>query len=492
MNPSRILHLRLKILKGSWILSFLFLFSGCASIDYADYRQTILVLSDPPGAKVYDEGRFIGVTPNYMRFRRALSPILRIEFPDGQIRNVPLKTHYRWDDSFGMNALFLYFAPVGWGVDMATGTAWNADDPPIQVLGKGGQWPYPRPPEKVAVAPPQGVDINTADALGMAIDEKLRATEHFTVLDYEETSPTFQFFRSYSGLAQDKDNRYRLLSDIKVDHVLLSTAEKRGDAFVVKAQLKDVITTKTKATYTWEISPRNQSIREQFTAKNFFNEYVHLLPNTVFLNFANYTPSVTAAGRTYKGKEAPANDVGDEMLRYLSALSLAGLERERFNTRGHFTFNFVPTAIVSQKEIVLPQYSAVNDTSFFRWYLSGGYGIEGGYMGRFGLVYADLIPMLTWARIKYSNPYADGEISRMSIQAMVEFGYSYFMTNHLVVRLYLRQVGEDNRMWNEALSEAAGTPQITNSVDSGFAGISIGYYIPTASKTRGGWQVKKK
>ncbi len=325
-----------------------------------------------------------------------------------------------------------------------------------------------------------------------AIDEKLRASENYEVSPYEETSESFQFYRSYSGLALDRENRYQLLSTIKVDHILLSTAEKRGDSFVVKGELKDVITTKTNARYSWEITPETQSLRDKFTAKTFFNEYVHLLPNTVFLNFASYHPTVDAGGVQYQGKEAPGQGLGDDMLRYFSALSLAGLERERFNTRGHFIFNFVPTAIISQKEIVLPNYSSVNDTSFHRWYLSGGYGIEGGYMGRFGLLYLDVIPMFTWSRIKYDNPFAEGAVSRTSLQVMTELGYSYFFTNHLIGRIYFRNVGEDNRLWNEALSEAAGSPQITSSVSSGFTGISIGYYIPSSSKQRGGWLVKKK
>jgi hypothetical protein len=473
------------------LLSFL-LSAGCASIDYADYRQTILVLSDPPGAKVYDGQRFIGITPNYMRFRRRAKPVLLMEMPDGTRRDVPLETRYRWGDSFGMNALFLVYAPVGWAVDWATGTAWEAEDPPLEVFGRGGVWPVITRPGRVAVAPPQGVDFETADALGLAVEEKMRASENFTVSDYEETAPGFRFYRSYSGLAQEKQDRYRLLSHLKVDHILISTAEKRGETFVVKGELKDVVTTKTKSSYTWEITPGNQALREEFTAKTLLNEYFKSLPNTVFLNFAGYTPTATIDRREYKGKEAPADGFGDEMLRYLSSLSLAGLERERFNTRGHFTFGFVPTAIVSQKMIVFPEYTPLVDAEFHRWYVSAGYGIEGGYMGRFGLLYADLIPMGTYTRIRYSTPQTEGAVERFSIQLMSEIGYSYFFTNHLIGRVYYRSIGEDNKLWNQAFSESSSSTLFTDTFSSGFAGVSIGYYIPTALKRRSGWLVKKK
>jgi hypothetical protein len=473
------------------LLSFL-LATGCASIDYADYRQTILVLSDPPGAKVYDGERFIGITPNYMRLRRRSKPVLRMEMPDGTGRNVVLHTRYRWADSFGMNTLFLVYAPVGWAVDWATGTAWEVEDPPIQIFGDGGIWPAITRPGKVAVAPPQDVDSRTADALGLAIEERMRMSEKFNVSDYEQTAPTFRFHRSYSGLARDKQDRYRLMSHLKVDHILLSTAEQRGDTFVVKGELKDVVTSKTKSTYTWEITPGNEELREEFTANTFINKYFKSLPNTVFLNFAGYTPTATIDRRKYKGKEAPTQGFSDEMLRYLSALSLAGLERERFHTRGHFTFSFVPTGIVSQKMIVFPEYNPLADAKFHRWFVSAGYGIEGGYIGRFGLIYADLIPMGTYTNIKYSTPQREGSVERFSIQLMSEVGYSYFFTNHLVGRIYFRNVGEDSRLWNKAFSNSSSSTQFTDTFSSGYAGISVGYYIPTALKRRPGWLVRKK
>lgn len=453
----------------------------------------MLVLADPPGvAKVYDGQRFIGIAPNYMRFRRGRNPVLRMEMPDGEIRQVPLKTKYRWGDSFGMNWLLTFFAPAGWLFDIATGTAWDAQDPPLQVFGKGGEWPGVRNPGRVAVAPPQGVDFETANALGLAIDEKLRATEKYSVMDFEESATSFQFYRSYSGLALDRDNRYRLLSDLKVDHILVSTAEKQGDTFVVTGEMKDVITTKTKARYTWEISAGNRALREEFTAKSFFNRYFYLMPNTVFLNFAGYTPTVTINGHDYQGKEAEARGFGEKMGQYLSALSLAGLERQRFNTIGHFTFNFVPTAIVSQKRIVLPTYGPLTDTEFRRSYLSAGYGFEGGYMGRFGLVYLDLIPMLTWSRVSYTSPDGHGAIDRFSVQSMAELGYSYFITNHLIARLFFRTVTEDETAWNRAFRKAEKTPLSVNDVSSGFAGVSVGYYIPTAAERRTGWLVRRR
>jgi len=473
------------------LILLMIIMGGCASIDYTDYRQTILVISDPPGAKVYDREELVGATPGYMRVRRGRHATVKLVQPDGSSREVPLETSYRWADSFAMNTLFLIYAPVGWAVDGLTGTAWHLKDPPLQRFGKSDRWPEIRKPKVVAVAPPQGVDSDVAGALGMAVEEKLRSSEKFSVLDYQETAPLFQFYRSYSGLAVERENRYRLFSELQADYILHTTAEKAGERFIVKGELKDVVTTRTYSTYSWEITPGTETLKQKFTAESFVNEYFHVFPNSVFLNLSNYTPTVTINQEEFQGKEGPSNGLGDELLKYLSAISIARLEREQFNTRGHWLFAFVPTIIVSQKQIIFPSFAPASEAEFHRWYVSGGYGIEGGYMGRYGLVYADLIPTLTWSRIKYSTPQGEGSVSRLSVQAMVEIGYSYFFTDHLIGRIYFRNLGEDNKLWNHALSKVSGQDIFTDSVSSGFAGISIGYYIPTALKRRDGWLVRK-
>lgn len=461
-------------------------------MDHSDYRQTVLVLSDPPGMKVYDGERFVGITPNYMRVRRRHHASINMETPEGGRKNVPLNTHYRWGDSFGMNLLFYTFAPVGWITDLATGMAWRMDDPPLQRFGDSHRWPLKRTPTHVAVAPPQGVDPETSDALGMVIDERLREGEKFQVQDYQESAPLFKFYHSHHGLTENKNNRYLLYWHLRSDFILQSTAEKHQDGFTVKSELKDVITGDTYSRYSWQITPGTQDLRDRFTAKTLFHEYFHILPNTVFLNFANYEPKIMSAGIEQKGKDAPSNNLEDEVSRYLSAISIVRLEREQFHTIGHWTLDFVPAFVASHRNIIFPRYVGVTDTEFRRWYVSAGYGVEGGYMGRYGFLYLDLIPSVVWSQINYESPRVHGKVDSTTGQLLVEAGYSYFLTDHLVGRVYFRSMSEDADLWDRALSEASASPTITNSVTSGFAGISIGYYFPPSLQRREGWLVHRR
>lgn len=426
-----------------------------------------------------------------MRVRRRLSPEIRLIPAKGDPKKLKLSTRYRWADSFGMNLLLFVYAPVGWTIDWMTGAAWQIEDPPLQRLGKSTHKPIHRKPSVVAVAPPQGIDVGAADALGLAIDSKLRSSEHFNVLDYEETSSIFQFYHSYDGLTEDKHNRYRLFSELEADHILHSKAERKEDRFLVRSELKDVVTGHTHTTYNWEIVPGTDLVANKYTARTLINKYFHIIPNTVFWNVSDYTPTLTAGDYQFDGKESESEDLGDEIAKYLSAISIARLEREQFNTRGHWVFAFVPTIIASQKRIEFPTYEPAIGAKFHRWYLSGGYGVEGGYMGRYGFVYVDFIPMLTWSKIQYSTPRDRGEVTGLSVQPMVELGYSYFFTDHLIGRIFFRNLGEDEQLWNEAFSNIHGRAVETNEISSGYAGFSIGYYIPSSPNRRDSWLVRR-
>ncbi len=470
-------------LRGFLFLFVVAHFVGCASLDKSEYRQPVLILSDPPGAKIYDGSELIGTTPGYMKVLRRREVDLRYEFSRGETREVKLQTAYRWGGSFAMNLFVWGFAPVGWAYDLYTGTAWDIRDPRIERLGHSHQWPPPaaRPPKIVAVAPPVMKDQNDVDELGAAISNRLREPHAFEVLDYGKTADQFHFYRSYQGLSYREENRYGLYAALKADHVLTSTAEERGNAFVVKSELYDVVTSKVDATYSWEIPVSGE--RQQEKSKILL-KYFHLIPNTFFINLATYTPAVKVDGLQYKGKEAPSNRLGDKIFQSVSAVSIARLERSNYNVTAHWVIDFVPMLVLSKKKIVFTQYNPVVDAEFSRWYLSAGYGIEMGYMWRFGFIYSDFIPALTWTQINYDSPLQSGTIARNSFQINAEIGYSYFFSEHLVGRLYARTLNEDKEAWAKAISGASGAKTEVSEITSGYAGISIGYYFSPSTKRR--------
>jgi hypothetical protein len=478
-------------LRLALILSALLL-SACASLDYTDYKQTVMVLSDPPGVKVYEGENYLGTTPAYVRVNRGRRPHIRFVPEDGVERKIKLKTEYRWDDSFAMNLLLLTLAPAGWVADWATGTAWELRDPPLQTFGKGGAWPAARVPGIVAIAPPPAKDIDIADGLGTALDAKLRTTSQFQVLDYGMTAPYFQYHRASGGPPQDKQARYRLMSDLKADHILHSQVERKADdTFVVRALLKDAITTRTAREYSFEVSPEEAHLKDEFQRRRLFSSFFNLLPNTMWINFSGYTPNLRVNDTEYEGKETPADDAGEQFLKYVSAISISTMKRPIANVRGQWVFEFVPALILSKKEFQLPKY--LPGVTFERLYTSAGYGIEGGYLWRHGYAYADFIPMLTWSQMSYQTQAGRaGTQSHTSVQSMIEVGYSKFLTDHLVSKFFLRNVFEDTVLWSDVMTEINGTPTWTEAAGSVFVGFAFGYYIPSTLKSKEGWRVREK
>jgi hypothetical protein len=466
------------------------LISACASLDYEDYRQTVLITSDPPGVKVYQGKRFLGVTPAYVRVRRGHSPRLNFVPPDGDSREVKLKTEYRWKNSGALNLVLLPLAPAGWLTDIATGTSWKALDPATQVFGKGGEWPAKREPRLVAVAPPSTEDPEISDGLGAAIDDKLRKNARFKVLDYDATAPTFQFYQAAGGPPADKENRYRLNGELKVDHILYSTTERSGDSFQVKSQLRDIVTGRTDGEYAFTVTPK-ETLRPEFSRRNFFSRYFGLIPNTVFLNFSGYTPQVTVNGVEYEGKEGEAKSKVDEFLHYVNAVSISTLRRPMANVRNQWTFGFVPAVVLSKKTIEFNQYAAVAGVQFERLYASAGYGFEGGYLSRHGFFYADFIPTATWSQLSYTALNQEGTKARTSIQSIIEFGFNKFISEHFVGKIFLRNVGEDAELWSRTLTEVTGQPQYAENVGSVFAGLAVGYHFPSSVKSKKDWSVRE-
>lgn len=470
----------------------LWLLGGCTSIQYNDYRQPVKVVTQPYGVKVYsEEGRFLGTTPGLFPVRRGREPELRLVNPvGGGERRLLLETKYRWSDSFWMNFFLVTLAPVGWGVDYLTGTAWQIEDP--RELRFSEQPKVEQPPRRVAIAPTQIGERDFADALGVVIEDRMRALGKYKILNYLETAPAFEYYESEGTLTGNLSNRYKLLTELDADYVVLSKATPVGESYAIQAELKNPVTGHIAQRFAWEVSPSEPGMRSSVSTRKIFADYFHLLPNTVFLNFASYSPSMTIENTQYPGREAETSAFGDQMLRYLSTVSFANLERPRPNVRGQWTLGFVPSVTLSKKSIIFETYLPFRDVKFERLYVSGGYGGQVGYLSRYGFLYMDIVPTLTYTSLDYRTEDVSGSLAKWSVQANVELGYTYFFGEHLVGRLFVRSISENTDLWNEAFTHIAGEPIESDSITSAMAGIAIGYYIPASLTRREGWTVRAR
>ncbi|NJL24354.1 MAG: hypothetical protein HC902_03720 [Calothrix sp. SM1_5_4] len=314
-------------LRFQFFILLLLLVSGCATMD--GLRQSVLVASSPAGAKIYNRGRLIGTTPGYVLIRRERRPKLSLAFPDGKTRELDLSTKYRWGDSFWGNVLFLSYAPVGWGVDLATGAAWRILDPQKMSLpgtAEGGTMAVRR----VAVAPPLVGDAGgLSDALGSMIQKKLSDLRRFEVLDYEVTAPVFEYFNSEQGISDRPEDAHSLYGELGVDHVFISRAEAKGEGYLIEGDLVDVFSRRPSSKFAWEVRPESDELKSDLGTYRLFNERFHWLPNSLFLNISQYQPNLMINEANYAGTSQRGHKWDEELLNYVSFISLSHMERPR-------------------------------------------------------------------------------------------------------------------------------------------------------------------
>lgn len=440
-------------------------FGGCAYL--SGRHQTLLVTSDPSGAQVYDRGKLIGTTPSYMPVRRRKDAELEFRYPDKTVKTVPLKSKYRWWDSFGGNALFLVYAPIGWGVDYWTGAAYDFDDPPFTKA------PLPSKP-RLAIAPPTGEFAEMADGFGREIESLLNKEGKYQVISYDKTHAHFEFFETQKFLPAEPAEKREFLTLIGADAVLFTSTSAAKDSGKIDARSTLI------NVYTGEkAGEREFQLLEDadvLATKKRFGDLFHFIPNTIFVNFSNYSANLEVAGQEIKGKGVPDGTLFEAVSRYVGAIGISRLTRPRRSTMG-FNWEFVPTGNLSVKRMRFQLSTPPQDQDFDRKFINAGYGIEVGYFWTYGYPYFDIFPVLQWTELKYDVNGAERKVSNTAITAVIEAGYLYYFNRHIVMKLFTRSIQEDPELWRQALREVLGPNTQVESVNSQLSGLALGYHF---------------
>ena len=455
-------------------------------MDSNEWTEAILVQSQPPGAKVYNRGKFIGTTPGYLRVRRGRKPELTFRYGNESVTQ-KLVSKYRWADSFFSNFLFLTVAPVGWIVDLTTGTAWKMEDP-VPPHFEGQPLPYSEE-NKVAIAPPDAGDQEIADAVGPLLRMRLdKALPQFSVINYDESLKFFRYYDTEVGLPESKENRYALFAGLQNQYVLVSKVEPHGAGLEVSAHLKNVFNGENIKDYKWEIAATEDDLKEDLSFYTRFSKYFHILPNTLMASLTSYQTTVRINDMDVGARETPPNSVGAKILHLIGALSFESHEKPRPELRSRWVFSFVPDFNLSLRSFYFP-YTMFSDVRFERWYASGGYGPELGWRNSFGYLFVNFVPSVAWEQLGYSSPAQRGSASDVNVVGTVQLGFTHFFSDHLVGKIFVKSLSENTKVYDRAISQLTGMNAQFQSASSTFAGISLGYYFPTTFKGRRGFKL---
>jgi hypothetical protein len=468
----------LKFLIAGCLLS---LSSGCATVGRDPFAQAVFVKTDPPGAQISVEGKEIATSPAYVLVPRKKEPEIVLSL-DGETKTVKVPTKYRWSESFASNFWLYIAAPIGWGVDLLTGAAWNPEDPPLVSLRKpGDEATYPLPdPKRVAIEPPLANSQPLSDRAGHALEQVLQqeqaAQPYYQLLPFDETLPQFIHRGSDFDARGSYDNERNLYARLHPDAIWRSKLSLEEGDYVLNAELQDVRTKEILDNTKVQFDSGGSLARTWAWAYDLLN-----LPNTLTVSNVNQGMTLERANglQPIELRRANASSWVEQGLNYLSALSLTNIPTYRTGRPARWQLSAYPLVLISRKVLSARGAPDLEDREFYRWWASIGYGPELGYQVSRSYIYANFFVHFAWTEISWRDRNEDHSITKTFVSPAAEIGYLYSLTDNWSVRGFVSTITENADAWKAALTRSSnligGPNEFVGDTMNTTVGISFGY-----------------
>jgi hypothetical protein len=450
-------------------LTYFVFLTGCGSMTRHERHQFILVRSNPSGADIYYHGEKVGKTPAFVEVRR--SKLDSIQLMDEQrVVNLPIESRYRWDGSFWTNLVFFYFAPVGWGVDFITGSAWNMNDPQIPKLHMPEQ-----PPQKTfaAIAPPEAYSADISDEGGLVWQRYLRARyPDLTILPYREKVDEFTTHGYDFDSKPGKKSEHEIFGRLGVSDVFESEFKDTDNGIELSGRFRNVFSGKQGPVETIKAQPT----QEDDTWVERFKSYIHLIPNTIGYEFSKSDVQLTDASGTHHSTTTHDNTFWGQLMPYLGSINITSQILPRRESSGKFRFEFVPTLRASYRRLEFPSLDSIEGNEFSYLTIGVGIGPEIGWQWGPNYIYLNYIPIYGWHRLAWKSNNDEIKVSSIGeFTLRGEAGYLYYLTDRFSARAYIKSTTTPSRIWNTAIQDLApGSPSVSSSTDVNF-GLLFGY-----------------
>lgn len=459
-NPGRTLKYLVLLLT---LLNF-----SCASLDSRDYRQGVLISTSKTGELIERE-KVLGKTPGYFLLRRKTHPRLRIieDNSNQEALELDLETSYRWRDSFFRNFVFLFFAPVGWGIDLLTGNAWNIKAPRPE--GSSEQV------RKIVIVPSVESDSSLREASGQVVERKLRELyPNADVVSYISSAPLFDFWGfNFEAGPEDIENM-EALTEFNPSHFVL--LEVMTDSSSLKFEVRDATNYKFREKH--EVLARDlpSSIKEEMTLKRRLGNLFYFVPNTAFLNFAGRSLNINVDGQDAILESYVGDSNLEKSLSLLNSLSFSYLKKPYVKTRTYWKLSFVPLLSFSHKRYRFEERLGGHRFRLFQ--ATVGYGPEVGLVGPLGYTYFNFLPGLSFTQVNYLSQEGYRQTEGGSVATGLEIGHRFFISSHFVATLFFRVVSSNDRVWRRAIQGTTGAATSVSSVSESLFSLGLGYHLP--------------
>jgi hypothetical protein len=485
-SGTRLLLLTLLTVLGSGLTA------GCASLKRSANEQVVLVQSEPPGAMILVGGEERGQTPRFISLKRSRHSEIELASAEGA-KKVELEVHYRWLDSFLPNLALWIFAPIGWGVDLLTGAAWEATAPSaisVKLTKKDAQTfsENSRSKKTAAIAPPLSEMMSLSDTGGIAIEEALaKRGNGENVIPFTNSLPTFLANGYDFDGAPPEESRGQLYHSLGAEKIIESVVEPMDDHFLLKAQERDIYSKEVAPVFELRLEPSGNFDR-MYTKKVWWSR---LLPNTLGLDWVDSKIQLQRDGKSFDLANSEGGSGLIMAMKYLGALNITSLPPRRFGRSARWTFSLVPVLRVSRRQVSAAGLPTANgadgsEEQYIRWLLSGGYGPEVGWQVSRHYLYLNITPIFYWSQIKWSASQRENSVTNTGLQMGTEAGYILYFNQNWNVKFFSRSQVEDSASWSEALNRRFLTESKDTTVSMLVSGISFGYRFEPDSRVRDG------
>ncbi len=459
---------------------------GCASIFFNDYKQVVRVMSDPPGAEIYNQnGEKLGVTPAYVKIRRSEGTQIKLQLPTGELKSVSLEGYYRWSPSFYGNLAFFSLAPIGWGVDYLTKTAYEYHDPGVVQFRSQQRGKIKTGPLVEVVAPPQSewnlLSREVADMLVEYLKER-HPTKY--IKDYKDTRGDFaKYHYSYDRKAEGEELN-KILYTVDADQYVESIVTVVEPNVRIRVSVKDAYTHEIIQSFVLE-RPTSQFklFKKSPTILN-LSKYFKFFPNAVGVDIGNYSSDFTLPPGTLPGN-ANHNIVGkrvnpggfDRLLGLVGSLNILYIRPPKRSSGWDYNLLFIPSVYATALTFKYKDLPEIENIEFRRFRAGFGYGPQVSASSRYGTFYGSLLPTVNYTRISWGSD-RDKQLETGEFLLLMEIGYQQFVSDSLAFRVFGKTWSENASRWSNIISDAGGKKYPVERSGVTYAGVSIIWYWP--------------
>lgn len=458
--------------------------SSCTSFDFDSYRQPVRVITKRAGAEIYSGNELIGISPAVVSVRRAPTPILHLKYPNSGATPVPLKTHYRWRDSFVSNLILFSLAPFGWLTDLLTRTSWELEDPEVlDIPGGDGAPPASSLARNYALAPPLAPSFRSSQASGLILQDRLRqefSSRPWALMDYSSTLRAFDDYRFSFESRGEPGQELALIARLGATHIIEPTIVTEGDKVRLSTTIYDPLLNRREEYKSFSVS-REELDKQSREISVFRSWFVGFLPNSfgVDIGSESLNLSLDNPSANISAQIKPINKTLGEVTKFLSSVGLGNLRPPKSYGPVQFFFRAVPAInLASHKYLFYDTSGPLIDSEFSVTRISAGAGAAVGLSSRLAVFELSVVPAVNYTWFSWQSPNGGGRIDRAGVNSILSASIYRHLSSNIALRLFLRSVQENADQWQEAVQGAQGGTQKVTSVSDSTYGFSLLYYYP--------------